>query len=165
MTTVLEETSPTTLQDTRIVRMKVAFNLGALIFVMMGFTHGLVTISDLVYPYFFAPVDAGVQAQMASSSLGITSRTTVWDVYIGFNISHSIGLTVFGLFLILIGRHEFGLISEINWLLPLAVAIPIVYVATSIVFWFFAPAITSGSACACFLYCLRGMRHHSAEEK
>jgi|GEM_PF-1951876 len=153
------------LEDTGMARMKVVFNLGALIFVMMGLTHGLVTISDLVYPYFFAPVDAGLQAQMASSPLGITSRTTVWDSYIGFNISHSIGLTVFGLLLILIGRHEFGLIAEISWMLPMAVAVPLVYVATSIVFWFFAPAITSGAACACFLYCLRGMRDHPAAQK
>ena len=81
--------------------------------------------------------------QMARSPLGITGRTTIWDVYIGFNISHSIGLTVFGLFPILIGKYDFSLVTEERWVLRIAILVRLGYLLTALIFWFFAPAIAS----------------------
>ena len=77
---------------------------------------------------------------MARSPLGITGRTTIWDVYIGFNISHSIGLTVFGLFPILIGKYDSRLVTEERWVLRIAILVPLGYLLTALIF---APAIAS----------------------
>ena len=114
-------------------------------------------------PLFFAPLDPQLMEQKARSPLGITGRTTIWDVYIGFNISHSIGLTVFGLFLILIGKYDFRLVTKERWVLRIAILVPLGYLLTALIFWFFAPAIASGMAAVCFLYCHLGLRKYRLE--
>ena len=42
------------------------------------------------------PRDEGVKDAMERSTLRITRETTVWRAYVGFNVTHSLGLMLFG---------------------------------------------------------------------
>ena len=56
-------------------------------------------IAHLVYTFFgpkLKPRDSALEARMKVVSPVITSRTTMWKLWIGFNASHSLSAILFG---------------------------------------------------------------------
>jgi hypothetical protein len=71
---------------------RLLITLSALIVFSLGTLH-------LVYTFAtrkFHPRDAGLKTQMEHSPLVLTSQTTLWRAWIGFNASHSLGAMLFG---------------------------------------------------------------------
>ncbi|MGC1477194.1 MAG: hypothetical protein WA804_15205, partial [Terriglobales bacterium] len=61
------------------------------------FTLGVV---HLVYTFWgpkLTPRDPALHVSMSQISPVITNETTMWRAWVGFNVSHSIGLILFGL--------------------------------------------------------------------
>src|SRR2546428_6115435 len=69
---------------------------GGAIFLLMGVAHGAMTLADLKRPRNLAPRDPHLLPTLERTSLGLTPRTSFWRAWIGFNLSHSLGLMVFG---------------------------------------------------------------------
>ena len=118
---------------------------------MMGLVHSGATICDLVRPSFLMPLDVNLLALMADAPIGLTSRTAVLPTYLGFSFSHGLGMCILGLVAILIAARDFGLVLRFRSLLPLLILASLFYITISITFWFYAPALSSGIACGCFL--------------
>jgi len=125
--------------------------IGGFVFVGMGLVHGLVSGADVLRPTQFAPADDSVRLAMTSTTVRfLRARANVWDAWLGFNLSHSLGMLIFGA-----ASAWFGLNLERIQVSSAALVAPIVigliYLVLSVRFWFWVPAVSSGIATACFV--------------
>ena len=81
---------------------------------------------------------------------GNKARPSMWSAWLGFNISHGLGVFTFGLLCLLIATDDFELVERIDALRPLTIAFSAAYLALSLRFWFYVPAIITGTATVCF---------------
>ena len=88
---------------------------------------------------------------MRSAQLAFNPRANIWRAWLGFNLSHSLGLLVFGGLVLALGwRHsEVFAASPLVQVFTLLVAAS--YVVLSVRFWFWGPAVASGVAFICLL--------------
>jgi len=77
---------------------------GAAVFLVLGTLHLVLTFRGRA----LHPRDAALKARLEEVPLVITTETTMWKTWIGFNASHSLGAMLFGLcygYLALIEPH------------------------------------------------------------
>jgi hypothetical protein len=121
--------------------------LGASIFGVLGSLHLAYTFSS----HKLLPRDRAVIDAMKSTSLVLTRETTVWDAWIGFNASHSLGAIVFAAFYILLGvQHPQVLVQSTSFAI-LGVATGAAYLWLAHAYWFRVPFLGIAIATACFL--------------
>jgi hypothetical protein len=124
---------------------------GAFIFLILGIFHGVLTLQDLRDPRTFTPPDEALRLAMQNSSIAIHPQTNLWKAWLGFNLSHSLGLIVFGGAFVAIGLFHFFAFAQILWLQGCATLISTAYLLMSIKFWFSKPVVASGIGLACFI--------------
>lgn len=66
---------------------------GSLIFTFLGFIHVFFTF----FTKKFSPRTKNLECEMKSTNLILTKQTTIWNAWIGFNASHSIGAIFIGI--------------------------------------------------------------------
>lgn len=114
---------------------------GGTIFSILGLLHAIYTICDIYRPRHFAPVDPSVIHQMASTGVRLArGRTNMWDAWLGFNISHGVGVVIFGL--VCVGAGSFArtlALPRATLLIP--VVMGVIYFLLALRFWFRVPAI------------------------
>jgi len=68
------------------------------IFVVLGLMHAIYTLLDQRHPRRLVPVDAEVMRAMQGTGVRLArgSAGSMWQAWIGFNLSHSLGAIVFG---------------------------------------------------------------------
>ena len=125
--------------------------MGAAIFLILGMGHGLLTLRDLVRPRAFTPTDDAVREAMQEAKLALSPRVNLWQAWLGFNLSHSLGAVLFGGGLFALGWWNFASFSESAGLQSVAVLVAAVYVVLSLRFWFWGPALGTGAALLLFL--------------
>jgi hypothetical protein len=125
--------------------------IGASIFLLLGIFHGILTLQDLSNPCTFVPPDKALLLAMQDSSINIHPQTNLWKAWLGFNLSHSLGLVMFGGTFLAIGLFDFEVFTDNYWLQSCALLIATAYLIMSLRFWFYKPAIGSGIALACFV--------------
>jgi hypothetical protein len=125
--------------------------LGASIFLILGVLHGVLTLQDLRDPRTFTPPDIALREAMQESSIAIHPHTNLWQAWLGFNLSHSLGLVMFGGTFLAIGLFYFSSFTQILWLQSCAMLISTAYLMMSLKFWFSKPAIGSGIGLTCFI--------------
>jgi hypothetical protein len=134
------------------------FIAGAIPLMVAGAGHALAALFDTVRPTFFVPIDDSVRSAMEGTSFRFRRMwprandvtPSMWRLWLGFNISHGLGALIFGLLSLLIAAHNFTLVESIDAVLPLTIAFSAAYLALSLRFWFYVPAIVTGVATACF---------------
>jgi hypothetical protein len=73
------------------------YALGGAIFVGLGSLHAVYTLADLRRPRRLVPADAALIAAMQGTGVRLAGNgTTMWQAWIGFNLSHSLGAMLFG---------------------------------------------------------------------
>ena len=121
--------------------------IGAAIFGVLGTLH-------LYYTFFtnkFMTRDRKVAEAMKTTSPLLTNCTTMWDTWIGFNGSHSLGAIVISIFYILLATTHMEVIRETKSFVLLAVLIGASYLALAIKYWFRTPLIGILIATVCFV--------------
>jgi hypothetical protein len=134
------------------------FIAGTIPLILAGGLHVLLTLIDMVRPTFFAPLEGSVKSGMEGTSFrfrlmvpgGNEGRPSMWSAWLGFNISHGLGAFTFGLLCLLIATYDFKLVEQIDAIRPLTIAVSATYLAVSLRFWFYGPAIITGTSTACF---------------
>ncbi|MFT7289004.1 MAG: hypothetical protein ACI87W_003130 [Halieaceae bacterium] len=128
--------------------------LGSGIIVLLGIAHGIYTLRSTPEGGPMMPVNPEVrEAMLVVDGIGLapTLKTTLWKGWIGFNLSHSLGLIVVGL---LIGLPVLEALASpmdnFAWLIC-ALLLPCLYLWLSIRHWFAKP--TMGFAIATALIC------------
>jgi hypothetical protein len=128
-----------------------ALLIGGLIFVMMGVVHGVLAVIDVFQPTQFTPVDDSVRMAMKSTTVRfLRARANVWDAWLGFNISHGIGMVVFGSAVVWLGLN-LQHVASVDIALAGPVIVGFIYLLLSVRFWFYAPAVASSVATAFFV--------------
>ncbi len=87
---------------------------------------------------------------MTTTALVLTRRTDMWLAWVGFNLSHSLGVVLFGVLVVLVGRSEAVFEVEGRVFLPLAVLVSTGYLALAVRFWFRTPIL--GCAASVLLF-------------
>lgn len=72
----------------------ILFAVSASIVLALGCMHLWLTLFQM---HKLSPRDAQLVAHMRRSTVSLTSETDLWRLFVGFNVTHSIGLVVFGL--------------------------------------------------------------------
>jgi hypothetical protein len=134
------------------------FIAGTIAFMVAGGGHALAALLDTVRPTFFVPIDDSVRSAMEGTTFRFRRMwprandvtPSMWRLWLGFNISHGIGAFTFGLLCLLIAIHDFALVENIEAIRSLTVVVSAAYLALSLRFWFYVPAIVTGGATACF---------------
>ena len=130
------------------------FIMGTLPFILLGAIHIIYTLIDIKTPRKLVPFDDKVRILMQKSTPKLTRQTTMWRAWVGFNISHGIGVLFFGLIYFVIAVLDSSILVRITPLLYLATVVALCYLILSIKYWFHIPAIGSGIGFACFVVAL-----------
>jgi len=120
----------------------VLIRTGLLIIGLLGFLHLIYTFADLKSPKKFVPTDENLLPLLQNTGVRLVRNPwpgrSFWGAYMGFNLSHSLGILVFvTLYLVL------SFIAPSVLFHPALVAILIgtgcAYVVTARIFWFSIP--------------------------
>jgi hypothetical protein len=126
--------------------------VGGSIFVILGVVHALLTVVDVFRPTAFAPIDDAVRLAMRSTGVRFArGRANVWDAWLGFNISHGVGMSLVGAAAVWLGLRLAGGSGDVpRGALAILVAVAVVYLVLSARFWFRVPTASFAVATACF---------------
>ena len=127
------------------------FVAGAAVFGLLGVAHGVLTLRDLEAPRSLTPTDESLRRAMAAAPLRLAPQTTIWNAWLGFNLSHSLGLLVFGTVCGAMAVHDFAMVAENLFLWFGAVLVGFIYLLLALRFWFWVPAVLSAVGTLCFV--------------
>lgn len=125
--------------------------VAASIFVMLGSLHGLLTLRDISNPTSFTPRDPALRHAMQESGIAFHPDVNLWKAWLGFNLTHSLGIVLFGGAFLYIGLFVPGAYAGSRALQAVAVSVSATYLAISVFFFFSGPVIGSAMATVCFL--------------
>ena len=123
---------------------------GSLIYLLLGTIH-------LLYTFFstkFTPREASVEGAMQGTSPRLTSETTMWKAWIGFNASHSTGALFFGLINLLFAIQFFTVFKESLILQSITLINSVFYLFLARRFWFRIPFTGILISTACYIIAL-----------
>lgn len=133
------------------------FTIAAILIMAAGGGHALLALIDTVRPTWFTPIDDSVRSAMDGTGMrfrrpfpGPEARPSMWSFWLGFNVSHGLGAFTFGLLCLLIGNYDFELVTRIDAMRPVTIAISAAYFAVALRYWFNAVMLLTGAATACF---------------
>ena len=125
--------------------------IGGSIFAFMGGWHALLSVVDVFRPTQFAPLDDSVRLAMKATGVRFSrGRANMWDAWLGFNISHGLGMLLFGAAAVWLGLN-IDHVEVARSGLAIPIVIGLIYFLLSVRFWFYAPAVGSAVATACFV--------------
>jgi hypothetical protein len=125
---------------------KILILAGASIFGLLGSVH-------LAYTFFtgkFLPRDGALVDAMKATSPVLTRQTSMWDAWIGFNASHSLGAIVFAAVYLLLAAKHMDILLQSKEFVLLGFAAGIAYLCLAHTYWFRIPFIGIAIATSCF---------------
>jgi hypothetical protein len=125
--------------------------VGSGIFLLLGAAHGVLTLKDLGNPRNFTPRDAKLRTAMQQSTIAFHPKINLWQAWLGFNLSHSLGLVMFGGAFLYVSIFHSLLFSQSSLLQGCSILVSAAYLVMSLKFWFSNPAIGSGISMGCFV--------------
>lgn len=117
------------------------FLAGATPFVVLGVAHALATPLSPSDRKGLSPHDPLVAETMTRTHLLLTRRTDLWLTWVGFNLSHSLGVVLFGVLVLLIGRSPASFAAQAPVFVPCAVVVSALYTVLAARYWFRTPLI------------------------
>lgn len=129
------------------------FIAGTIPLILAGGGHVLLTLVDTVHATYFTPRDAAVRPAVENTQIRFGGRAapSMWRAWLGFNVSHGLGVFTFGLLLLLIATQNFKLVEQIDAIQPLSIVIPAIYFILALRFWFYGPVIITAISTVCFI--------------
>jgi len=121
--------------------------VGAVIFGTLGAIH-------MVYTFFtnkFDAFDNKVTKAMKNTSPVLTKETAMWDAWVGFNASHSLGAMLLTAFYVPLAISNMEVIRETQWFSILPVIIGFSYLVLAKKYWFKIPFIGILVSTICFI--------------
>ena len=125
--------------------------IGALPFLFFGVGHGLITLRDLRRPRAFTPPDPTLRQAMQQSSIRFRADINLWKAWLGFNLTHSLGLVVFGAAFLYVGIVAPSAFASSLLVQSFAVVVSAAYLVASNKYFFIHPVIGSALGVVCFL--------------
>jgi len=107
----------------------------AAILLLLGSLHLLFTFAGPK----LRPRDPALQQRMQAVAPGISASSTMWDFWVGFNVSHSLGVMLFGLVYAYLALNFPALLFASRFLSLLGLLTLLAFAATAWRYWFRAP--------------------------
>ena len=120
---------------------------GSIIFLILGSIH-------LFYTFFtnrFSSRNQETEQKMKTDAPILTKETTMWNAWIGFNASHSLGAIFFGLVNIIICIQYFEFYNKSKSLLILNIVTLLFYLFLGKNYWFKIPFFGIFVSTLCFI--------------
>lgn len=135
------------------------FVAGTIPLIVAGALHALAALRDSVRPTYFTPIDAAVRPALEGTGIRLrrmfpgekSATPSMWRIWLGVNVCLGLGLVSFGLLCLLIVTHDFALVERIDAFRPFLIVVAAAYLAVCLRFFFYGPAMVTGSATACFV--------------
>jgi hypothetical protein len=121
--------------------------VASIIYMILGVVHAYLTL----FTDAMEPTNQEVLELNKTAHSKITKQTTLWSSSIGFHLSHSVGMFVFGLFYFVLANDYSALIASSVFFSLIIVLVPIFYLFLSIKYWFIVPTIGLGLSCVLFV--------------
>jgi len=121
--------------------------IGASIFGVLGTTH-------LMYTFFtnkFEAHDSSVTEAMKGTSPILTKETSVWEAWVGFNASHSLGAMLVAAVYIPLTTSYFNVIQQSVWFSILPTLVGLSYLLLAKKYWFRIPFFGVLISTLCFV--------------
>lgn len=120
-------------------------------FLILGIAHGVLTLRDVATPRAFTPTDDTVRIAMQGARVALNPRLNLWQAWLGFNLSHSLGVVLFGAGLLLLALLHFPVFAASRLVQGAAAAVAAAYFVLALRFWFWGPALGTGLSLVCIL--------------
>lgn len=127
------------------------FLVGALPMLVLGIAHAVATPLSRTARKGLTPRDPALIDAMAGSHVLLTRRIDVWRAWVGFNLSHSLGVVLFAVVVLAVGRNADTFQAEGPVFLPLAVVVSGAYMLIGVRYWFRTPIAGCALSFGCFL--------------
>jgi hypothetical protein len=111
-------------------------------------------VFHLIYTFCgtqLTPRDPGLQISMRQISPVITTETTMWRCWVGFNATHSMGLILFGLVFAFLALAHDQILFQSPFLLIGGLAMLVGFVVVSKVYFFSSPLTGTSISLACYV--------------
>jgi hypothetical protein len=123
--------------------------IAGLVYVVLGALHAVYTWLDTRTARRIVPDDPAVMAAMQNSRIRLTrGEATMWQGWVGFNFSHSLGAIFFGATLCAIAG-ALGSLGLAPWVLLALAGVSACYLLLALRYWFRIPVLGTGLATAC----------------
>jgi len=126
---------------------KILMVFSASIILTLGVIH-------LVYTFWgpkLTPREPALQVSMSQTSPVIARETTMWRCWVGFNVSHSMGLILFGLVFGFLAVAHSQLLFQSTFLLVVGLAMLAGLVALCRIYFFSVPFAAVSVSMACYI--------------
>ena len=130
---------------------KYLYIAGCIPFLVLGILHTVYTIADTHSPKKLIPYKSGVMGLMKESTLAITKETNMWRAWVGFNISHGIGILFFSVTYLYLSISYISFLESALFFMSAAPIISLTYLVLSNKYWFSIPTIGSAIGLLCFV--------------
>jgi hypothetical protein len=128
------------------------FLLGALPYVALGLLHAFLTPLTMDQAKALSPRDPAFRLAMAQQTVLLSRRTNIWLGWVAFNLSHSLGVFLFGIVVLLIGRSQASFAGQAAVFVPLAFLVTTAHLALALSYSFPRDAMLGISfAIVCFV--------------
>ena len=129
--------------DTGIVLIQV----GCAIYILLGLVHAYLTLCTNA----MEPENPELLALNKASHSRITRQTTLWAGGVGFHLSHSLGMAIFGVIIFAVLGAQPALLISSSVLAFTLLCVPVLYLLMSLKYWFIVPTVGLGIACGVFV--------------
>ena len=119
---------------------------GGAAFAPLGVVHAVLTVRDISTPRTFTPPDEQLRNAMQTSPVAIHPTSNLWRAWLGFNLSHALGVTVFGATFTTIALTDVTVFQHTPAVRIAAPLIGATYVLLARLFWFRDPLIGTAIA-------------------
>ena len=130
---------------------KYLYIAGCIPFLVLGILHTVYKIADTHSPKKLIPYKSGVMGLMKESTLAITKETNMWRAWVGFNISHGIGILFFSATYLYLSISYISFLESSLFFMSAAPIISLTYLVLSKKYWFSIPTIGSAIGLLCFV--------------
>jgi hypothetical protein len=118
----------------------------AVILLYLGSVH----LAYTLLTHKFNPTEGQLESSMKQVAPRISNEMTMWKAWMGFNVSHSMGLLLFGLIYGYMVVYRWEVLRTSYFLAGTGLLMLVGYVVLARIFWFTAPLI--GVSAATLLY-------------
>lgn len=126
---------------------QILYVVGSTVFGLLGFLH----LSYTLLTNKFEAYDPSVTEAMKSSSIVLSKEVNLWNAWIGFNASHSLGALLFAAVYIPLALEYMSLIRGSVWYSFLPLLFGVLYLVLAKRYWFKVPFVGILIATTCFL--------------
>ena len=120
--------------------------IAGILYILLGALHALYTALDIRTARRIVPDDPAVIVAMQNSKIRLTrGQATMWQGWVGFNFSHSLGAIFFGAVICFIAT-ALGTAAMPPWVLLALTGVSAVYLSLALQYWFRIPVLGTAIA-------------------